>query len=61
MLSKEAKEVVLEIDSWGANFAKLKDGKLTTFFGAHTTGEHVTLETIQENQYYSHYLKRLNL
>ncbi len=37
VLSKEAKEVVLEIDSWGANFAKLKNGRLDQrFFGAHT-------------------------
>ena len=37
LMAKEAPELVLEIDSWGANFAKLENGKLDQrFFGAHT-------------------------
>ncbi len=36
-MAKEAPGAVLEIDSWGANFAKLKNGNLDQrFFGAHT-------------------------
>ena len=37
LMAKESPELVLEIDKWGANFAKLKDGKIDQrFFGAHT-------------------------
>jgi len=37
IMAKEAPELVLEIDRWGANFAKLKNGKINQrFFGAHT-------------------------
>ena len=36
-MSKESPKLVTEIDEWGANFAKLKDGKLDQrYFGAHT-------------------------
>ena len=36
IMAKEATSAVEEIDSWGANLAKLKDGKLDQrFFGAH--------------------------
>ncbi|AQL31350.1 succinate dehydrogenase [Prochlorococcus sp. RSP50] len=36
IMAKEAPNVVKEIDSWGANLAKLKDGNLDQrFFGAH--------------------------
>lgn len=37
LMAKEAPELVKEIDSWGANFAKLENGKIDQrFFGAHT-------------------------
>ena len=37
IMAKESLSLVSEIDSWGANFAKLKNGKLDQrFFGAHT-------------------------
>ena len=37
IMAKEAPELVIEIDKWGANFEKLKNGKLDQrFFGAHT-------------------------
>lgn len=37
LMAKEAPELVKEIDLWGANFAKLENGKLDQrFFGAHT-------------------------
>ena len=37
IMAKEAPALVKEIDKWGANFAKLKDGNLDQrFFGAHT-------------------------
>ena len=37
LMAKESPELVLEIDKWGANFAKLKNGKIDQrFFGAHT-------------------------
>lgn len=37
LMAKEAPEVVTEIDEWGANFAKLDNGKMDQrFFGAHT-------------------------
>lgn len=37
LMAKEAPELVKEIDEWGANFAKTKDGKIDQrFFGAHT-------------------------
>lgn len=37
LMAKEAPELVTEIDSWGANFAKLKNGKIDQrYFGAHT-------------------------
>tara|TARA_Y100001968_G_C19451194_1_gene768724 strand:- start:2354 stop:4099 length:1746 start_codon:yes stop_codon:yes gene_type:complete len=37
LLAKEAPEIVKEIDSWGASFAKLPNGELDQrFFGAHT-------------------------
>ena len=37
IMAKEAPELVKEIDNWGANFAKLKNGKIDQrFFGAHT-------------------------
>ena len=37
LMAKEAPELVTEIDDWGANFAKLKNGKIDQrFFGAHT-------------------------
>ena len=37
IMAREAPELVLEIDRWGANFAKLKNGKIDQrFFGAHT-------------------------
>lgn len=37
LMVKESPELVLEIDAWGANFAKLGNGKLDQrFFGAHT-------------------------
>ena len=36
IMAKEAPSLVKEIDKWGANFAKLKNGKLDQrFFGAH--------------------------
>ncbi len=37
LMAKEAPDLVTEIDSWGANFAKLDDGNIDQrFFGAHT-------------------------
>lgn len=37
LMAKEAPELVKEIDQWGANFAKLKNGKIDQrYFGAHT-------------------------
>lgn len=37
LMAKEAPELVTEIDKWGANFAKLENGKMDQrFFGAHT-------------------------
>ncbi len=37
LMSKEAPDLVTEIDEWGANFAKLENGKIDQrFFGAHT-------------------------
>lgn len=37
LMAKEGPDVVREIDQWGANFAKLDNGKLDQrFFGAHT-------------------------
>ena len=37
IMAKESPSLVKEIDKWGANFAKLKNGKLDQrFFGAHT-------------------------
>ena len=37
LMAKESPILVREIDEWGANFAKTKDGKLDQrFFGAHT-------------------------
>ena len=37
IMSKESPHLVKEIDNWGADFAKLKDGRLDQrFFGAHT-------------------------
>ena len=37
LMSKEAPDLVTEIDSWGANFAKLDNGKIDQrFFGAHS-------------------------
>ncbi len=37
IMAKESPSLVQEIDRWGANFAKLKNGKLDQrFFGAHT-------------------------
>ena len=37
IMAKESPKMVEEIDFWGANFAKLKNGKLDQrFFGAHT-------------------------
>ena len=37
IMAKESPELVSEIDEWGANFAKLSDGRLDQrFFGAHT-------------------------
>ncbi|MEM9363016.1 MAG: FAD-dependent oxidoreductase [Bacteroidota bacterium] len=37
LMVKEAPELVKEIDNWGANFAKLKNGEIDQrFFGAHT-------------------------
>ncbi|MEM7698035.1 MAG: FAD-dependent oxidoreductase [Verrucomicrobiota bacterium] len=37
LMAKEAPELVSEVDRWGANFAKLEDGRLDQrFFGAHT-------------------------
>ena len=37
LMSKESPDLVREIDSWGANFAKLDNGKIDQrFFGAHT-------------------------
>ena len=37
LMSKEAPDLVSEIDSWGANFAKLENGKIDQrFFGAHS-------------------------
>ena len=37
IMAKESPELVSEIDEWGANFAKLSNGKLDQrFFGAHT-------------------------
>lgn len=37
LMAKEAPELVSEIDKWGANFAKLENGKMDQrFFGAHT-------------------------
>ncbi|MEM6865422.1 MAG: FAD-binding protein [Bacteroidota bacterium] len=37
LMAKEAPELVQEIEGWGANFAKLENGKIDQrFFGAHT-------------------------
>ena len=37
IMAKEAPDIVKEIDDWGANFKKLKNGKIDQrFFGAHT-------------------------
>ena len=37
IMAKEAPKLVQEIDNWGANFKKLKNGKIDQrFFGAHT-------------------------
>ena len=37
LMSKESPELVTEIDAWGANFAKLDNGRIAQrFFGAHT-------------------------
>ena len=37
LMAKEAPELVKEIDQWGANFAKLKNGKIDQrYFGTHT-------------------------
>ncbi|MEM9888682.1 MAG: FAD-dependent oxidoreductase [Bacteroidota bacterium] len=37
LMAKESPELVQEIDNWGANFAKLPNGKIDQrFFGAHT-------------------------
>lgn len=37
LMAKEAPALVTEIDEWGANFAKLENGKMDQrFFGAHT-------------------------
>ena len=37
IMSKEAPEIVEEVDQWGANLARLKNGKFDQrFFGAHT-------------------------
>ncbi len=37
LMAKEAPDLVTEIDSWGANFAKLDNGNIDQrFFGAHT-------------------------
>ena len=37
IMAKDAKEAVTEIDNWGANFQKLKNGNLDQrYFGAHT-------------------------
>tara|TARA_B100001057_G_scaffold117810_1_gene116371 strand:+ start:685 stop:2460 length:1776 start_codon:yes stop_codon:yes gene_type:complete len=37
IMAKKAPKLVKEIDKWGANFAKLKNGKIDQrFFGAHT-------------------------
>ena len=37
LMAKEAPQLVTEIDNWGANFAKLDNGKIDQrFFGAHT-------------------------
>ena len=37
LMAKEAPSIIREIDDWGANFAKLKNGKIDQrFFGAHT-------------------------
>lgn len=37
LMAKESPKLVKEIDAWGANFAKLQNGKLDQrFFGAHT-------------------------
>jgi len=37
LMAKEAPELVTEIDEWGANLAKLENGKMDQrFFGAHT-------------------------
>ena len=37
IMAKESPSIVEEIDSWGANFAKLENGKIDQrFFGAHT-------------------------
>jgi succinate dehydrogenase / fumarate reductase flavoprotein subunit len=37
LMAKEAPDVVKEIDEWGANFAKLDNGKIDQrYFGAHT-------------------------
>ena len=37
LMAKESPELVKEIDEWGANFQKLKNGKIDQrFFGAHT-------------------------
>ena len=37
LMARNATESVMEIDSWGADFKKLKNGKLDQrFFGAHT-------------------------
>ncbi|MEL6636850.1 MAG: FAD-dependent oxidoreductase, partial [Bacteroidota bacterium] len=37
LMAQEAPELVREIDAWGANFARLEDGKIDQrFFGAHS-------------------------
>lgn len=37
LMAKEAPGIVKEIDEWGADFAKLDNGKIDQrYFGAHT-------------------------
>ena len=52
ILVKNAPFCVSEVDSWGANFAKLKNGKIDQrFFGAHKYRRTCYSETTQASQY----------
>ncbi len=43
-MAKESPKLVKEIDNWGANFAKLANGKLDQrYFGAHQRSDYPKL------------------